>query len=398
MRLSPVFRLGASVALVFTAAGALSACDSGDATSLYDPDAAVNQAPVISGVSPSGVVLAGIDVVTIEGQNFSATPSDNLVFFDDGQGNSAQGTVQEASTTRLVVKTPNLPNAALRVRVSVVGARDFSNAMPRPLTASVVSFGGIGQTEVPYGTATDAEGTLYVSLENEGTSVGVVEIAPDGTRSPYFASTFPWAALAWGNGRLVGVRRVRAVFELPEAGSQTLLSAFQPASLLLSAIATTPTGTIYAGGSAPKIVSVGADGTPSEVPFPTTIRALAVGGTTLYAVGAGAAGSPDQVYALAIAPDGSLGTPTALAALPAPGTALEVAADGTLFVGLDRVVDPVVTVTPGGAVDVLYPGILSGPALSMAYGAGSQLYMVRAGGGPQRPDILRIETRREGAR
>ena len=74
------------------------------------------------------------------------------------------------------------------------------------------------------------------------------------------------------------------------------------------------------------------------------------------------------------------------------------AADGTLFVGLDRVVDPVVTVTPGGAVDVLYPGILSGPALSMAYGVGSQLYMVRAGGGPQRPDILRIETRREGAR
>ena len=375
----------------------LAACDS-EGSSLYDPDAGTGAAPSIASVSPGGVILAGVDAVTIEGQNFSATPTDNVVVFEDGLGNSDRGVVQEASPTRLVVQTPNLPNEALRVRVAVVGAQDYSNAVPLPLTAAFVRFGDLGQTEIPYGIATDEDGTLYVSLERDGASVGIVEIAPDGSQSAFFASTFPWTALAWGNDRLVGVRRVRAVFELPEAGAQTVLSAFQPASLLLTAIATAPNGTVYAGGSAAKIVSVAADGTPSETAFPTPIRALAAGANTLYVVGAGAGGSPDQVYTLTIASDGSLGTPAALADLPASGMSLEVAADGTLYVGLDRVVDPIVTVAPDGTVDALYPGILSGPASSLAYGTGGLLYMVRDGSGTERPDILQIETRREGAR
>jgi hypothetical protein len=390
------FRYAPLLALVLV----LSACDSGEGSSLYDPDAGTNPAPVISSVSPDGVVLAGVDVVTINGQNFSDDPALNAVVFDDAAGNAANGTVLSATSTRLEVRVPNLPNPALRVRVAVVGAQDYSNAVALPLSPAFVSFGEIARTEVPYGIAADADGTLYLSLENEGASVGVIEIAPDGTRvpGPYFASTFPWAALARGDGELFGVRRVRAVFSLPEGGNQTVLSAFQPSSLLLSAIAATPDGAVYAGGNQPTLYRVSADGTPSESAFPANIRALAVADGTLYAIGAGASGASDQLYSVPLAADGTPGAPEAVATLPAVGMALAVAADGTVFVGLDRVVDPLVTVGAGGAVEVLYPGVLSGPIASLAYGAGTQLYAVREAADGEPADVLRVETRREGAR
>ncbi|PAP78320.1 IPT/TIG domain-containing protein [Rubrivirga marina] len=376
----------------------LAACDSGDGSSLYDPDAGTNPAPVISSVSPDGVVLAGVDVVVIEGQNFSDDPALNTVVFDDANGSAAPGEVLSATPTRLEVRVPNLPNPALRVRVAVIGAQDYSNAVALPLTPAFVSFGEISRTEVPYGIAADADGTLYLSLENEGASVGVIEIGPDGTRSPYFASTFPWAALARGGDQLFGVRRVRAVFELPEGGSQTVLAAFQPTSLLLAAVAATPDGAVYAGGNAPTLYRVSADGTASDTAFPANIRALAVVDGTLYAVGAGGTGAPDQLYTVPLAADGTPGTPQALAALPAVGTALAVAADGTVYVGLDRTTDPIVTVAPNGQVEVLYPGVLSGPINSLAYGAGTQLYAVREAADGEPADVLRVETRREGAR
>ena len=387
------FRLVPLAALVF----ALAACDSGG-SSLYDPDAQTGPAPVIASVSPDGVVLAGVDAVTIRGQNFSAAPSENRVVFDDAAGNSAAGEVLTASPSELVVRTPNLPNAALRVRVAVQGAQDYSNPVPLPLSPAFESFGDIGRTEVPYGIAADADGTLYLSLENEGVSVGVIQIAPDGTRSPYFASTFPWAALARGGDRLFGVRRVRAAFELPEGGSQGVLGAFQPTSLLLVGIAATPAGVVYAGGNEPALFRVNADGSASQTDFPTNIRALAYADGTLYAIGAGTAGAADQLYAVPLAADGTPGTPQAVAPLPAVGMALAVAADGTVFVGLDRVTDPIVTVAPGGQVEVLYPDVLSGPIASLAYGAGTQLYAVREAANGEAADVLRVETRREGAR
>lgn len=387
--------LGMLLALVTT----LSACDF-EGGSLYDPDAPRNENPVIADVSPDGVVLAGVDQITISGQNFSTTPGDNAVVFDDGQGNSAAGVILSASPTQLVVQVPNLPNPSLRVRVAVIGAQAYSNAVDVPLTPAFVSFGEIARTEVVYGITSDADGTLYASLENEGQSVGVVRFAPSGERTaePYFASTFPWAALARNGDQLVGVRRVRALFELPEGGTQRVLVAYQPQSLLLVGVTTGPDGTVYTGGNTPTLFSRRPDGTTAETPFPSNIRALGSAGSTLYVVGAASTDTPARLYTVAIASDGTLGTPQVLAPLPAPGNAIAVAADGTVFVGLDRAVDPVATVSPNGDVSTLYPGVLQGPATSLAYAAGTQLYMVRGLADASTPDLLRIETRREGAR
>ena len=390
-----MLRLAAALALALS----LAACDSGEGSSLYDPEAARNAAPVIASVSPDGVVLAGVDVVTITGQNFSDRLADNVVVFDDAAGSSATGTLLSASTTRLEVKVPNLPNPALRIRVAVVGAQDYSNAVAFPLAPAFVRFGEIGRTEVPFGLAADPDGTVYVSLSNEGRAAGVVRISPQGVRdaAPYFNSTFTWQALDRVGGRLVGVRLIRAVFELPEAGNQTLISAFQPLSLSLAAVAGGADGSVYTGGNAPTIFRTAPDGSTSQTPFPSAVRALAFAKGTLYAVAAATAGAPSRVYALAASADGSLGAPTVVGDLPGGGTAIAVAADGTLFVGLNRATDPIVLMGADGATTPLYPGVIAGPVTALAYGAGSQLYMVRGASDTGEADILRIETRTNGA-
>lgn len=388
----PVLRLVPFLALAL----AVAACDS-EGSSLYDPDASPNPAPTVASVAPDGVVLAGVDVITIEGSGFSDDPALNTVVFDDGQGNTAAGEILSASTTRLEVRTPNLPNPALRLRVAVVGAQDYSNAVAVPLTPALEAYGELSRTEVPFGIAAEADGTLYLSLEDEGASVGVVRIGPDGARSDYFDSTFRWPALALAGDQLVGARRIRAVFGLPEGGSQQVLAAFQPSSLSLRAITAAPDGTVYTGGNEPVIYVIGPDGATAEVAFPAPVRALTYAAGTLYAITDPPEGETSRL--LAVSADGlSLGEPTELADLLAVGNALAVAADGTVLVGLDRVTDPVVTVAPGGGADVLYPGVIAGPLTSLAYGAGSQLYAVRAAAGDEPASLLRIETRLDGAR
>lgn len=389
-RILPLSALGAALIL-------FAACDS-EGSSLFDPNAPRNSAPVIASVSPDGVVLAGVDVVTITGQNFSATPGDNIVVFDDAQGNSATGIVLSASATSLDVRTPNLPNANLRVRVAVVGAPDYSNAVNFPLTPAFVSFGGIGQTEAPFGIASDPDGTVYMSLENEGSAVGVIRVSPEGVRSDYFTSTFPWPGLVRVDGRLIGVRRVRAVFELPEGGSQRVVAAYQPSSVSLVAVAGGADGTIYSGGNSSIVYVEQADGGQSQVTLPAPVRALEAAGSFLYAATASTQDDPDRIYAFPVSSDGSLGTPSRLTDLPEEGTAIAVAADGTLLVGLNRTEDPIVLVDPSGTVAPLYPNVIPGPVSGLAYGAAGQLYMVRGEGGDESPDVLRIETRRDGAR
>ena len=379
--------------LALLLASVLSACDSGSGSSLWDPDAQGNPAPVIESVSPEGVVLAGIDEVTITGRNFSATLDENIVVFDDGAGASARGVVTEASATRLVVRVPNLPNPALRIRVAVLGAPDYSNAVSRPLTSAVIPFGNVGRTEELFGVGSDPEGNLYVSLFNEGNSAGIQRIALDGTRSDFFSTTFPWADLALGNGTLYGVRRVRALFELPAGSAQRVVSAFQPTNLALAGVTVGPNGTVYTGGNGGSIYFVPQSGPAATVPFTPTVRDLFATNDALYVTGQ--EGTTSQVWRLPITATG-LGSPTVVATLPAgsgAATSLVAAADGSVLVGTDATTDPIVVVEPNGSTSTLYPGVLSGPVTGLAWADGTGLYVVRGVANGVLPNLFRVETR-----
>jgi len=401
MRLAPAFRflsLAALAAILTVAAG----CDTGDGDSLYDPDRETLADPVVTSLSPTGVVLAGIDVVTIDGQNFSPDPSKNLVSFDDGNGAYAEGTVLEASPTQLRVRTPNLPNPALRVRVSVIGASNFSTPIPLSLTAATLPFGDLGTIDRPFSIASDANGTLLVSLFSDGGTDGVISLAPDGTRTLYTSTTSTYSDLRFApDGVLYGARRVQAALRLPEDGSEQIVNPILAGTVKITALDVDAAGRIWGGGDNDDLYRIDPDGSFTTFPFAENVRALLLLNNFLYVASTTDRGAQSKVWRLPVDGAGALGTPSLVVDVRADfgGTALALASaeDGTLYVGTDGR-DPILEIPPSGTATVLYPGILDTPAISFAWGPGSTLYVVR-GDDPAttletEKGLYQVETRR----
>lgn len=394
---------------------ALSACDVGDPGSLYDPDVTDGPAPVVSAVSPGGVVLAGIDEITITGQNFSAEPSENTVLFEDGAGVVSQGTVLSASPTELRVRVPNTPNPNIRLRVSVRGSQNFSNAVPFPLSPAVVPFGDLdtGIQEDPRGITSDASGTLYATIYQLGQPIGIKQFTPEGVRSDYSGQEALWVGLtpSADGEALVGARQIRALFLLPEGDDRSTF-AVTPNGTTLSALTTTPGGTIWAGGShssatTASLYRVDSDGTVTAFPFEPTVRGLASTDEALYAATATVSGgivSQSAVYRFPFGADGSIGSGGVIYNVTAElgagigANAVAVARDGTVFVATNAA-DPVVQVSPDGAASILYPGVLPTPITALSWGLGSTLYAIQGTVDIQVDpvaDLFAIETRRPG--
>ncbi len=417
MRLTTNLRLavlhcGLLTGLLMLAAG----CDTGPGATLYDPDLAAAPGPEVSSVAPdaSQIVLAGIDEVTITGTNFSPNAEENLVYFDE-----VRADVLEASPTQLRVKAPNTPSPELQIRVAVLGAENFSNSVPYRLVSAIVPFGDLGRTDEPTGIGTDASGNAYVSLFAEGSPVGIDRFTPEGERSDYFTTTFPWSDLAIGpDGALYGVRGVQAVFRLPEGMAQQTYQVVT-GSARLSSLDFGPTGALWSGSREGDVFRVApGGGSFDQFVLPGNIRDLVVFGGFLYV--AVTVESVSRVVRLPIDGDGDLGEAetyiNVTESFEAEARALAFAQDGTLFIGTDgggfSVVEernPIVVVTPSGATEVLYPGVL-GPEesttsvqiRSFAWDADTGLYAIRRFEirGQQTQiffDLVRIETRRSGA-
>ncbi len=410
MILSPLslpgfIRTATIMVVVFSALG----CDSGPAETLYDPDRSALPDPVIQTVSPSAAAFAGVDEVTIVGSNFSPSPAENYVYFGKERAQLVSG-----SATELTVVPPATPNPEVGIRVSVLGAVNFSNTWTYALEAAIEPHGGFGKVESATAMTTDAEGNMYVGLIVDGVSQGIKRITPDNVRTDYVSSTFQWTAMALGpDGFLYAVRNIRAVFRFMEGGSQEVFTALTPSSVRLNALAFDASGNLWTGGSHDEIFRVTPEKAVSRFAFDAEVTALAVSGTTLFAAANDNSGS--AVWSFPIEASGSLGPGTRLHDVTAAlgpgkqGTGLAFASDGTIYVATDHA-DPVWFAAPGGTLSPLYPGVLrqpevggsqipAVPSLDLAWGPDPFLYLLqsRASGGlagDSRP-LIRINTRKE---
>lgn len=370
----------------------LGACDSGPATSLYDPDFQGQPDPVISSVSPQGLALAGVSEVTITGQHFTADTSKVRVYF-----NGSRAQMLAASPTQLRVKAPNLPADDLRIRVSVLGALNFSNATAYRLEAAVAPFSDIKAFEEPFAVANDAQGNLYMSLFSNNVSAGIKRVAPSGERSDYITTTFKWDGMDFGpDGALYTARNVFALFRFAGAGAGQQTWVVVPSTARLTTLDHDAQGNIWTGGTGGNLYRVKPDKSHKAFAFTGTVRALKVSGNHLYA--AATRDGKSGVWRMPIDAAGELGAAELFYDVAgkhngAEAFSLAFAANGDLFVGTSAA-DPILVVRPDRSGDVLYPGLLSPTATGLAWGPGTTLYMVRSG---TKPGLFRINTLREGA-
>ena len=370
-------------------------CDSGPGESLYDPDRASLADPVIDGVAPEDVALAGVDIVTITGQNFSAELSDNLVWF--GQ---THATVLEAATTQLRVVPPNTPMANLELRIAVIGAENFSNSVTYSLEAAEKSFGQIQAFEDVFSITTDLGGDVYISLFSDSRPVGLERITADGERSRFADTGFGWADIAFGPDRyLYSVRPVRAIFRFLEGSSQETWLVIPESTLRLSSVAVDASGNVWSAGNNAQIYSIAPDKSWKSYAFADEIADLALAESHLFV--AGSDNGVHKVWRLAIGADRDLGSAEEIVSVTgfngSQALSVAITTTGHVLVGTDAE-NPIILVAPDGTAESLFPGILTGPASKMAWGPSGYLYMVRGRTESLNPEITRINTRMEGIR
>jgi hypothetical protein len=136
--------------------------------------------PVIDDVQPQSA-LAGVSQVVINGQNFSATAENNLVFF-----NAQQADILEATETRLTVMAPDVVGDSVKLKIAVQNVELYSNTIYYKMNPAVnyVSPDIEADRNVNrkyYGITIDAEGNVYSSItEQSDQGRGILEVTPDG--------------------------------------------------------------------------------------------------------------------------------------------------------------------------------------------------------------------------
>jgi hypothetical protein len=394
------------------------ACDTTPGDSLFDPERpAPRPNPIIASIEPGvppGIVLAGIDEITIHGEHFPENLADVRVYFND-----VPGTVVETSPTRLRVRVPNLPSSDIEVRVMVLGAMEFGGPVAYALTPAVLQVAAIARGEQPAGLAVDREGNLYVSIFAGGNS-RIRRVLEDGEMVDYFSTNIGWTGLDFDrDGLLHGVRGLRAAFRLPEGGAQQAWVVLPSTTIQLVSARFDADGMFWAGSRQGHLYRMEPDQSYREYPVSGEVQDLAVVGGYVYT--AETAGTTSRIFRYALSGDGDLGPAEELlnvsSAYNAEALAIAVAADGTVFVGTRTLASPVrrhdamLRIPTGGAPEVLYPGVLASPAttigvsvISLAWDTTTGLYALRrfentqpaANQPPITYDFIRIETRQAG--
>lgn len=154
----------------------MNSCENEYPPSVWDPDDPGAPTPVIISILPPDTSYEGVGIIQINGENFSANASENLVFF-----NGKRGTVLEATTTSLKVRCPVIiesptQNAmdSIRIKVAVQGAYLFAEYKkpdgswrPYRLERAAIEYGAFDATNKPHALEVGPDEALYVATENK---------------------------------------------------------------------------------------------------------------------------------------------------------------------------------------------------------------------------------------
>jgi hypothetical protein len=377
--MKPYARILLLAGLAGALTGLLGGCKEEPPTSLYDLPRDSRPQPVITTVDPAASALAGVTTITINGSNFSGTPSENLVYFD-----AAAATVLTASTTKLTVRAPAVLGDTLKLRVMVYKADLFSTPRTYKLISAAASFGSLGKVDEPYAVTADASGNVYVSIISGGTGVGVKKITPAGVLSDYAPATAGvtrWAAMKVGPGGLIYTTRIlKVIYRIPAGGGAAAIWLTAGLGTIYD-LDFDANGNCWAGGNNTAVYRVKQDKSVKSFDFTCNVRAVRVFNGYLYL--GGKVDTTEGVWRAQIINSDSLGTFEKYFDFSSKYSgylvnALTFAADGDMYIGTDAA-EAIVVVHPSKTSEGLYPGLFTPPMWAFTWGTADDMYVTRTG-------------------
>lgn len=392
--------LGAIIILFFTG------CETDYPPSLYDPDDQGKPNPIIISVEPAEGVYAGIDTITITGENFSPVIEENFVYFD---GNKP--VILSASVTELIVQAPVIKGDSLKIQVAVPGAHLFAEYYPYKIEFAAIEYGGIDEYSDAYGIACDTLENLYVSFGPEGpdkivkitTGEEEIDYVPDAGGS--------YKAMKMGPGGYLYAARTKWIYQAPPDGG--LIEKFTvrlPQSV--NDLDFDLYGNIFVAAKK-AIFYVKRDDASHETAAnyddPSIIlNSIRIFNGYVYVAGY-YTGSDTTVVQKGIwrneitSPDGDLG-PTELVfdwglyvGESGPNIlAITFSEDGDMYIGAEDG-NAITVLHPDGDAEPLFPTILFPPATVFCWGNDQYLYVNRKSATPSEQRLIRITMGKNGA-
>ena len=399
MRILSLFRIILPISLVM-----FSCEDPNYPENIWDEDDQGNASPSISSVEPEGSAFAGIDTLTINGQNFSENSSANLVYFNNMLGN-----VINATSTSLKVVTPNLVSDSVQIRVAVQGAFLFADhSSLYTLTAAVSDYGPFDQFTDIFSLDLDRDENLIVSMDGSpNAEFWIVDTNQDSA---------VWSgALAKGSGMKLGptgsvyfVNYQRYLYKDEQGTPKENTEIFKRLNGNVTDLDFDSNGNLFAGGTGSiiDVVDINDDGGltsgVTEVKNLDTLDviSLRVFNDHLYVLTT-TVSSDQAIYKMQILDDsGSLGDMelvfdwSAYTNKLSSALCFTLSETGDLFVGSDSDVQPLTYIQNGNASG-FYSSILTAPITYMAWGNSNYLYLINKTEETNR--VQRVDTRMSGA-
>ena len=371
---------------------------------IWDEDDQGNASPSISSVEPEEAAFAGIDTLTINGQNFSENSSANLVYF-----NNMLGEVISATSTSLKVVTPNLVSDSVQIRVAVQGAFLFADhSSLYTLSAAVLDYGPFDQFTDIFSLDLDRDENLIVSMD--GTPNAEFWIVDTNQDSAVWSG-----ALAKGSGMKLGptgsvyfVNYQRYLYKDEQGTPKENTEIFKRLNGNVTDLDFDSNGNLFAGGTGSiiDVVDINDDGGltsgVTEVKNLDTLDviSLRVFNDHLYVLTT-TVSSDQAIYKMQILDDsGSLGDMelvfdwSAYTNKLSSALCFTLSETGDLFVGSDSDVQPLTYIQNGNASG-FYSSILTAPITYMAWGNSNYLYLINKTEETNR--VQRVDTRMSGA-
>ena len=370
---------------------------------IWDEDDQGNASPSISSVEPEAA-FAGIDTLTISGQNFSENTSENLVYF-----NNMLGEVVNATSTSLSVITPNLVSDSVQIRVAVQGAFLFADhSSLYTLTAAVLDYGPFDQFTDIFSLDLDRDENLIVSMD--GTPNAEFWIVDTNQDSAVWSG-----ALAKGSGMKLGptgsvyfVNYQRFLYKDEQGTPKENSEIFKRLNGNATDLDFDSYGNLFVGGAGSTIdvVDINDDGgltsgvTEAKNLDTLDILSLKVFNDYLYVLTTTVT-SDQAIYKMQILDDsGSLGDLelvfdwSAYTNKLSSALCFTLSESGDLFVGSDSDDQPLTYIQNGNASG-FYSSILTAPISYMAWGNSNYLYLINKTEETNR--VQRVDTRMSGA-
>lgn len=377
---------------VFTVLGFVSliffiSCSEDPTPSLYEIPSANLPTPVISSVSPSQQALAGVTPITINGANFLSNPEYNRVYF-----NGKPGKVLSAAPNRLVVIAPVVISDTVEIKISVVGSLAYSNSIKnyrlRPAVSELYPFdGSTKKQEFPYGICTDNLENVYFSFRETALAKGTKKIAPGATEYTDFAPDGPesfFKAITYASDNAVYAVRggIRGVYRAVQGVAPVaFVSGAQGITDNVNDIEyDKKRDVLWGGGATGTLYRIRLDKNVKKFNISGVINALKVTSSYLFVVSR-VNDAEEVIWRVPVVSADSVGTPEQYFNFTSSVSAairindIELSADGDLYIGTNKIGDPLYVVHPNKTFEVVYPGLIEQGAYTMAWGTGTILYM-----------------------